>query len=146
MQLNFFKEDIEALPPIKTQAFQAWVSSLNQKQVKEINYIFSSDEHVLNVNRAYLNHDYYTDIITFLNSEVDEPIESDIFISVERVYDNAEKFSFGNFADEIHRVMAHGVLHLMGFDDKTEEDKIEMRAQEVLALEFINGYVSRETE
>ncbi|MBX2844773.1 MAG: rRNA maturation RNase YbeY [Saprospiraceae bacterium] len=146
MQLNFFKEDIEALPAIKTQAFQAWVSSFNKKQVKEINYIFSSDEYVLNVNRAYLNHDYYTDIITFLNSEVDEPIESDIFISVERVCDNAEKFSFGNFADEIHRVMAHGVLHLMGFDDKTEEDKIEMRAQEVLALEFINGYVSRETD
>ena len=94
-----------------------------------INYIFTSDQYLLDINKQYLNHDYLTDIITFNNSTSNNLLEADIFISIERVKDNAKALQV-QFIDELHRVMIHGILHLLGFDDKTEHDKAEMRKKE----------------
>jgi len=99
----------------------------------ELNYIFMSDEDLLKINIEYLNHSTYTDIITFDNSETDDTIEGDIFISVDRVRENAEKFGTG-FESELVRVMAHGVLHLAGYKDKKPEEAQAMRAAEEKAL------------
>ncbi|WP_367914866.1 rRNA maturation RNase YbeY [Leadbetterella sp. DM7] len=99
----------------------------------ELNYIFMSDDDLLKINIEYLNHSTYTDIITFDNSETDDTIEGDIFISVDRVRENAEKFGTG-FESELVRVMAHGVLHLAGYKDKKPEEAQAMRAAEEKAL------------
>lgn len=111
-----------------------WLMKLVAKEkytILELNYIFCSDEYLHQVNLDYLNHDTYTDIITFDNSEdkKSKKIEGDIFISIERVKENAMKFSV-NPDDELHRVMAHGLLHLMGFKDKTAKDSAVMRGKE----------------
>lgn len=96
-----------------------------------INYIFADDEYILNINKEYLNHDYYTDIITFPISE--EPLCVDIFISVDRVIDNAQEYKVEK-EHELKRVMAHGILHIAGFKDKEEADQKEMRKQEEIAI------------
>ena len=99
------------------------------KQLEEINYIFCSDTYLHQVNVEYLDHDTYTDIITFDNSEAEEMIESDIFISIDRVGENAKEIGV-SFMRELQRVMAHGVLHLIGYKDKSPEEAQEMRKQE----------------
>lgn len=101
--------------------------------VQVINYIFCSDEYLLEINRQYLNHDTYTDIITFQLSERTRPIVSDIFISIPRVRDNARGFG-QPFSTELHRVMFHGALHLCGYRDKTGKEKQNMRQLEDLYL------------
>ncbi len=98
------------------------------KSVGNINYLFCDDEYLLEVNRQYLNHDTYTDIITF-DYVAGGLISGDILISIERVKDNAGKFGV-TFECELHRVIVHGVLHLLGQGDKTEEEAREMRRQE----------------
>lgn len=114
-----------------------WLVSLldhHGKRLKSLHYFLTSDEHVLEVNRKYLNHDYYTDIITFNYNKYDF-IAGDIYISVERI----EDFSRGtnvDFHDEYLRVIAHGCLHLLGFDDKNEEDQKQMRREENKAIEL----------
>ena len=136
--INFFIEDIDfslANPHDRTE----WVSSIisnHQFKLEEINYIFCSDEYLLQVNREHLNHHYYTDIITFDNSEEEKTIESDIFISIDRVKENAESQNIP-FEDELNRVMIHGVLHLLGYADKTEEEKKEMREKEDACLSLL---------
>lgn len=101
----------------------------------ELNYIFLSDEDLLQVNIDYLNHNTYTDIITFDNSDDDKTIEGDIFVSVDRIKENAEKFKV-EFENEFIRVLSHGVLHLIGFKDKTEEEALKMRKAEEEALQL----------
>ncbi len=96
--------------------------------VKQIDYIFCRDEYLLDINQKYLNHDTYTDIISFDYSE-GKVLSGDIFISIERVRENADAFGV-DFAEELLRVMSHGVLHLSGFKDKTEEDSLVMRGKE----------------
>jgi rRNA maturation RNase YbeY len=98
------------------------------KEVGELNYIFDSDEALLKLNRNYLNHDYFTDILTFDYSE-GPLVSGDIFISEERVKDNAKTFEVKE-EDEFRRVMVHGVLHLLGYKDETDEEKRLMRAKE----------------
>ena len=93
-----------------------------------INFIYCSDDDLLKVNQEYLGHDFYTDIITF-QYEAAPVISGDIYISVDRVLDNAKTFK-EKFPREMKRVMIHGVLHLLGYQDKTEEEKIEMRSKE----------------
>ena len=93
-----------------------------------INFIYCSDDDLLRVNQEYLDHDFYTDIITF-QYEAAPVISGDIYISVDRVLDNAKTFK-EKFSREMKRVMIHGVLHLLGYQDKTEEEKIEMRSKE----------------
>lgn len=107
-----------------TSWIEACVLSFD-KELGELNYIFLNDEGLLKMNQEYLHHDTLTDIITFDYCE-DEQISGDIFISVERVKQNAEKFEV-RFEDELRRVMIHGVLHLLGFNDKTAGEKEKMR-------------------
>lgn len=100
----------------------------------EINYIFLDDEGLLKINIEYLNHNTYTDIITFDNSDSEKIIEGDIFISVDRVRENAEKFK-APFENELVRVLSHGVLHLTGYKDKSPEDATKMREAEESAIQ-----------
>ena len=94
-----------------------------------VNIIICSDPYLLNINRTYLDHDYYTDIITFDNSEKQGYIDADLFISIDTVKSNAKLFGTSTL-QELRRVIIHGVLHLIGFDDKTESQKNEMRLKE----------------
>lgn len=97
--------------------------------ISNINYILCSDDYLLDINRKYLNHDYYTDVITFQNSETGEPIEADIFISIDRVKENASKLN-SSLSNEIHRVLVHGLLHLFGHKDNSDSEKMAMRKKE----------------
>lgn len=111
---------------------KAWLKDLANEQgfkLKELNYVFLSDEELLKMNIEYLNHDTYTDIITFDNSEKEDEIEGDIFISVDRVAENSGKFQV-EFETELCRVMAHGLLHLCGYLDKKTADVKLMREME----------------
>lgn len=129
--IRFFCEDIDykVTAPIRTKKWIRFIVEQEGFGIAGLNYIFCSDPYLLEVNKQYLNHDYYTDIITFDNSETDGEIEGDIFISIDRVKENAEKESTTE-AVELRRVLAHGVLHLCGIDDKSDEDKRIMRAKE----------------
>lgn len=116
-----------------------WISTVAKKHnllVGDLNFIFTTDENLLNINRKYLNHDYYTDVITF-NYNYENYISGDIFISIERVRENSKKFS-NSFIEELLTVIIHGVLHLIGFDDHSENEQKEMRTQEKISLELIN--------
>ena len=129
--IYFHSEDIDFTPKQKTE-LRHWIISIidkNQYQLKYLNYIFTSDTYLLKINSEYLNHNTLTDIITFDLSSNKHLIEADIFISVERVKENAADLDI-SFHDELHRVMIHGVLHLFGFGDKSESQKKEMRKKE----------------
>ena len=135
--INFFFEDIKE-PGLDYKQIKHWLSLLTKKynfDLIELNYILCSDDYLLNINKEYLQHDYYTDIITFDNSEVAAEIEGDIFVSIERVDDNSQTLKT-TFKDETLRVLAHGLLHLCGFQDKDKEDSEEMRNQENNAIEL----------
>ena len=140
--LQFFSEEIDFSLP-STETTQAWISTILQSHnaaVESVNFIFCSDDYLLEVNRSYLQHDYYTDIITFDNREYDDdPLESDIFISIDRVRDNAQDRSIP-FEKELHRVIIHGLLHLIGWNDKTEEEKQAMREKEEACLSLHPDY------
>ena len=136
--VRFFSEDISYQPvaPLKVKRWIKLIAESEGFLLKNLNYIFCSDEYLLGINREYLNHDYYTDILTFDNSESENEIEGDIFISIERVFENAR--SEGVAEDtELRRVLAHGVLHLCGFDDHTDADKSMMRQKEDFYLQQI---------
>ncbi|MFN8236647.1 MAG: rRNA maturation RNase YbeY [Chitinophagales bacterium] len=116
-----------------------WLKAIAAKEnyaIKELNYIFQTDEELLKLNIDYLNHDTYTDIITFDHSGTKGRIEGDIFISLERVEENARKFKV-SFENELHRVLAHGLLHLCGYKDKTKKDAAEMRRMEEESLALL---------
>ena len=114
----------------------------NEKfSIHELNYIFLDDEELLKINIEYLNHDTYTDIITFDNTRNKKNIESDIFISLERVEANAKKFNT-TFENELMRVMAHGLLHLCGYKDKKKTDIEMMRKKEEESLLMWNQTIS----
>ena len=133
--VRFFEEDITYKLKHKT-ALKNWIRetiSTEGYSLKELHYIFCSDQYLLRVNRQYLDHDTYTDIITFDNSEVEKLIVGDIFISIDRIRENAAKFNVTE-ADELHRVIIHGALHLLGYKDKNPADKIKMTARENLYL------------
>ncbi len=127
--VQFFFENIEeiTIPPLTKDWLQNLISSENKK-LGEINYIFCDDEHLLQVNRDFLQHDYYTDVITF-DYVKGKTISADIFVSLPRISDNAKSLSKG-FNSELLRVLAHGVLHLCGYKDKTEDEILEMRSKE----------------
>lgn len=119
--------------------YKKWIQFFTRqlgKKVGDVNYIFCTDDYLHELNVKYLNHDTLTDIITFDYSE-NNILNGDIFISIERVKENSEKFKI-NFREELKRVIAHGVLHLSGFKDKKKEDKSIMRNQEDRALEMFN--------
>lgn len=133
--IDFFSEDIE-FESEQVDELKLWLEDLisgHNFKLENLTYIFCSDDYLLQMNRDYLDHDTLTDIITFDNSDDDGIIEGDIFISIDRVKENAADHKV-TFTDELCRVMAHGLLHLMGFDDKSAELKTEMTNQENLAL------------
>lgn len=133
--IRFFSEDISFkidLPRKKT----LWIKEVarrEKKTIKEINYVFCSDKYLLQLNQGFLNHKTLTDIITFDNSEGKNGLEGEIYISIERVQENAIKFN-NEFEDELHRVMIHGVLHLIGYKDKKPSEKALMRKKEEACL------------
>jgi len=134
MPIVYHKEEIEFQLP-KEERLTVWLESIatsKDKVISQVSYIFCSDEYLLNINKEYLNHDYYTDIITFPYKQGKE-IESDIFISIDRIKENATTFN-STFEKELIRVLAHGLLHLIGYKDKTEEDEKEMRGMEDWAI------------
>ena len=138
--IRFFTEDIQFNLPKKVPTRQ-WLTALAKREaftVGELNYIFCSDEYLLQVNREYLDHDYYTDIITFDNSEEDNRLEGDIFISIDRIRDNAQHLNVSE-DQELRRVLAHGVLHLCGYGDKTDEEARLMRQKEEESLAAWNS-------
>lgn len=128
----------EATPTLDLQEEQYtnWITKVIESfgyQLSQINYIFCSDEYLLAINQEHLDHDYYTDIITFDLSDGSNRIESDIFISIDRVAENAKEQKI-DFFDELKRVMIHGVIHLTGQGDKTEQEIIDMRKKEDASL------------
>jgi len=111
--------------------FSNWISKVilsENKKEGDINYIFCDDEFILEINKQYLNHDYYTDIISF-DYSVGNELHGDIFISIERVQENAEDFNV-TFDEELKRVIIHGILHYCGYKDKSKEDEAIMRNKE----------------
>lgn len=136
MAINYQAEDIKE-PAIKKRAISAWIKKVAKiycREIGDISYIFCSDAKILDVNKQYLNHDYYTDVITFDYSE-NNTISGDIFISLDTVKTNAEKFATDP-DEELKRVIIHGVLHLCGLKDKSEEDSKNMTQSENQALEI----------
>lgn len=128
--IAFFKEEVHFRID-RRESLVKWIASAfraHRLPVGQINYIFCNDRYLLKLNKKYLQHAYFTDVITFDYSE-DEKKVADIFISVDRVKANALKYKT-KFRDELHRVMIHGALHLMGYGDKSESKRREMRLQE----------------
>jgi metalloprotein, YbeY/UPF0054 family len=122
-------------PKLKRRLVSRWIKNIAgsfEKKIGAITYVFCDDEEILRINKLYLNHDYYTDIITFDYSEK-STIAGDLFISLDTVKSNADKYNV-DFQEELLRVIIHGVLHLCGLKDKTPKEEKEMRNQEDNAL------------
>ena len=135
--INFFKEGVAI--DMDESHYASWISEVIMSEDKtegEINYIFCADEYLLKINQEYLSHDTYTDIISFDNS-IGNELHGDIFISVERVYENAYDFGATN-EEELKRVMAHGILHFCGYKDKTNEESKQMRLKENEKIEMFH--------
>jgi rRNA maturation RNase YbeY len=129
-QLSFHNADVTFRCPHRKN-LRSWLLEVAQNQgfkVKSVAIIFCSDEYLLQLNRTHLEHDYYTDIITFDDS-TPEGLQGELYISIPRVRDNAQQFS-PSFSEELHRVMVHGLLHLCGYKDKTPSQAKTMRAAE----------------
>ena len=138
----FYETSGISFPKIKRRETTRWIKRVIEyfhRKPINITYIFCSDEEILRINKSYLNHDYYTDIITFDYSNGDE-LSGDLYISLETVKTNSEKFKTGYY-EELRRVMIHGILHLCGYDDKTQIQKKIMRAKEDDALVFFDKLI-----
>ncbi|GHA64675.1 rRNA maturation RNase YbeY [Pontibacter akesuensis] len=133
--IEFFSEDIdfELENPDQVADWIATVIEQHDQELVNLTYIFCSDDYLHEINVEYLDHDTLTDIITFSNADIEGTVEGDLFISIDRVRDNAQDLGIA-FTDELHRVIIHGVLHLIGFTDKTEEDETLMRKEEDSSL------------
>lgn len=134
--ITFHEEDISYKLKNKT-AVRRWIKDTiasESYKLSELTYIFCTDEYLLKINQQYLNHDTYTDIITFDNSEAEGVIVGDIFISIERIKENAAKFGVTT-EQELHRVIIHGTLHLLGYPDKAPADKKKMTQKEDFYLD-----------
>lgn len=127
------------MPNIDSDRLEQWIIDTiksEESQCGAISIIFCSDDYLLDVNREHLDHDYYTDIITFQYE--DQPVSGDLFISVDRVRDNASKIEV-DMMRELHRVIIHGVLHLVGYGDKTDDEAHLMRNKEDYYLESLSN-------
>lgn len=140
MAIIFQNADVK-FRPTKGKELAAFIEKQVKKEAQKklhIDYIFCSDEYLLNINREFLEHDFYTDIITFPLVETDEEVEAEIYISVDRVKDNAQKLKI-EFDEEMQRVLFHGVLHLIGFNDKTKTEEKVMRKKENEWIQIFNS-------
>lgn len=126
-------------PNLNEEVLNVWIESVLESYdmtLGELCYVFCDDDYILKVNNEHLDHDYYTDIITFDYCEGDI-VSGDLFISIDTVRSNAVKYK-SSFDEEFHRVLIHGILHLCGVKDKSKEDELIMRAAEASALELLN--------
>jgi probable rRNA maturation factor len=132
LDINFVDQDDLQLDEEKLQSWLAKVVEKHNCELGEVTYVFCSDDYLLEVNKQYLNHDYFTDIITFDYTD-NSVVSGDLFISLDRIrdYSNTQNIEMMN---ELHRVMVHGVLHLCGFKDKSKEEELMMRHLEDEAL------------
>jgi probable rRNA maturation factor len=134
MKKIFFHNERKKVHPLrgKIKKYKNWLLDITSREggvIDEIHYIFCDDDYILEINQKFLNHDYYTDIITFPYSQEKNKLKADIYISIDTVRSNAVEY-FETFEHELHRVMAHGMLHLLGYNDKTERDSEVMRNME----------------
>lgn len=139
MSIQYFNEDI-SFPKVKKRIITDWIKKVIKaegKEVGDISFISCSDEYLLEVNKKFLEHDYYTDVITFDYVENDI-ISGDIFISIDRIKANSVEFKC-DFTNEFLRILIHGVLHLIGYKDKTKSDKLLMTQKEDF---YLNLYFS----
>jgi len=125
----FFKTSVTIRDRAKLKKFIEAAFRKEKKKLLSLNFIFCTDQDLLEINQSYLKHDYYTDIITFELSEKGQPVEGEVYISVDRVRDNSQRLKESNYK-ELHRVIFHGVLHLCGYQDKRAEEKKRIRAKE----------------
>lgn len=128
IQFNFLKP-VDLRDRNRLKKFLVTLFKKEGRPLGELQYILCSDDYLLEINRQYLHHDYYTDIITFDLSEKGQPVNAEIYISVDRVRENAREFG-PSLKKELHRVLFHGALHLCGYKDKTAAQKEEMRQLE----------------
>ena len=138
MAISYYAEEVK-LPALRKRDTNEWirtVAALYDKKCGDIAYIFCSDEKILAINKEYLQHDYYTDIITFDYTEGNR-ISGDIFISLDTVKSNAQEYG-QRFEDELHRIIIHGILHLCGIKDKGEKERQQMTRCENQALEQLS--------
>ncbi len=137
-----FQSESESLPEGIDDSVTSWIENIiinESAQLGQITYFFCSDQYIIDVNKAYLNHDYYTDIITF-DYSVNKVISGDLVISVDTVASNAIKFN-KSYHNELLRVVIHGILHLLGYKDKSEEDIAIMRQKEDEALKLFPTFL-----
>ena len=135
--IEFLSEDIE-FPIVDIERLEKWISLVIKKNdffLGSVSIIFCSDEYILKTNRDFLNHDYYTDIITFDYCE-NRNVSGDLLISLDTVLSNSKQYET-NFLEELHRVIIHGILHLIGFDDKTPETRSAIREEENKSLALL---------
>lgn len=139
MQFNYYSDNEVLMPPVRRQIANRWMHRVcdeMNRTVGEINFQYTDDEGILKANRAFLQHDYYTDVITFpreSEQEGDDAIYGDILISIDTVATNAQELGVP-FKQELYRVMIHGILHLLGIDDQTQSERELMRMAEDRAL------------
>ena len=136
--IRFSTLDVD-MPPVEPQCDKAWIEVVARsysKTIGELYYYFCSDEKLLEINKKRLGHDFYTDIVTFPLTDCETVLSSEFCISVDRIKENAVTFG-RSYESELHRVIIHGVLHLIGFDDHTDEDEKEMREKEEEALKLL---------
>ena len=129
--VTFFCEDTD-YKPISIQKLKQWISTVIKREqhiAGDINYIFCSRSYLLTLNQTYLDHHYHTDILTFDQSTLPGTISGDIYISIDQVRENALDYG-ESFQSELRRVMVHGILHLLGYNDQTPEEQTEMRKKE----------------
>ena len=139
--IRFSTLDVD-MPTIDQQRTKAWIEKVAQgygKPIGELYYYFCSDDQWLDINKQRLGHDFYTDIVTFPLNDCETVLSSEFCISVDRIKENAITFS-RSYESELHRVIIHGVLHLIGFDDHTDEDEQLMREKEEEALKLLSIY------
>lgn len=135
--IEYFSEEV-SMPDFNQADVNDWIATIienHKKELGEITVIFCSDDYILKVNREYLSHDYFTDIITFDYCE-GSLVNGDLFISLDTVLDNSKDFETG-YDNELMRVIIHGVLHLIGFNDKTDTEQEEMTRQENISLSLL---------
>jgi probable rRNA maturation factor len=138
MAISYCAEGTAKVPSFKKREMNSWIKTVadaHGKKIGEIAYIFCDDNHILQINKEYLNHDFFTDIITFDYTE-GNIISGDIFISLETVQSNAVQFN-ASYEEELNRVIIHGILHLCGIEDKTPQARKDMEANENQALSLL---------
>lgn len=143
MAIRYYEQDVNAKLTAKRR-LSSFLEALVHKHLPDIrstqlNFIFCQDAYLLQINQQYLNHDTFTDIITFDLSENKTSLQGEIYISIERIQENATQFNT-TYAHELHRVIFHGVLHLCGFKDKSAKDKATMQAME---NDCLNNYFNQ---